>query len=452
MKLDFTGPDPIGGTTGGGGGAAPPLPRRTIDRRMRQLDVEPLDRSNRVVRVGVIVGLLCVLLFAAFALVAPVSSAAIAPGEVSVAGDKVAIQPVGGGIVTRVLVREGQQVAAGQPLIGLNGVRSGGQLRQAQARADALLAQEARLIAEQNGRALAFPAALVRRGGDPVVANAMAAERRLFVQRQAMFTADRATSVESLAAARAQHAAAARQLALITDELRDYRELYAKGFARKTTIRSLERNQAQLIADRAAGLASVNQAAIARNRVADAQAMERASQLNAVRQQLAQVMPQLDTTRYVADQDVLRAPAAGRVSGLTAIGPGMVLSAGRTVMEIVPSGRALLIDAQVSPADIDDVKVGQIATVRFATVNPHGATTFDGRVVTLSPARIAGPNGQGYFRAQIELVDPAALRAANVALRPGIPASVTIRTQERTIFDYIFAPLSDAVSRSFRQE
>ena len=75
------------------------------------------------IRVGLIVGFLCILLFASFALVAP--------GEVSVAGDKVAIQPVSGGIVTQVLVREGQQVATGQPLIRLNGVRSGGQLRQA---------------------------------------------------------------------------------------------------------------------------------------------------------------------------------------------------------------------------------------------------------------------------------------------------------------------------------
>lgn len=122
MKLDFTGPESLGGLAGGGGGA-PTLPRRTIERRMRQLDIEPLDKSDRVIRVGLIVGFLCILLFASFALVAP--------GEVSVAGDKVAIQPVGGGIVTQVLVREGQQVAAGQPLIRLNGVCSGGQLRQA---------------------------------------------------------------------------------------------------------------------------------------------------------------------------------------------------------------------------------------------------------------------------------------------------------------------------------
>lgn len=98
---------------------------------MRQLDIEPLDKSDRVIRVGLIVGFLCILLVASFALVVPVSSAAIPPGEVSVAGDKVAIRPVGGVIVTQVLVREGQQVAAGQPLIRLNGVCSGGQLRQA---------------------------------------------------------------------------------------------------------------------------------------------------------------------------------------------------------------------------------------------------------------------------------------------------------------------------------
>ena len=170
-----------------------------------------------------------------------------------------------------------------------------------------------------------------------------------------------------------------------------------------------------------------------------------------MQQQLAQVTPQLDVTRYMADQDVIRAPAAGRVSGVTSMGAGMVIGGGKTLMEIVPTGRALIIEARVKPEDIDDVRVGQPAVVRFSTVNPHGRTAFDGRVVTLSPARI-DQGGQSFYKAQVVLLDPEAARREGLALQPGIPASVNITTQNRTLFDYLLAPFTDAVSRSFREE
>lgn len=442
MKLDFL--------SMGGGGVG--LPRRAIDRRMRQLEIEPLDHADRAIRFGIVIGLIFVAIFALFAVVAPISSAAIAPGEVSVSGDKVAIQPATSGIVSAVLVREGQAVRAGQPLVRLNGVRSGAQLAQAQARADALRALEARLIAERDGAdRILFPSLLAQRSADPAAAKAMAAQQAIFARHMAVLQADRGSTDESLVAAQARHDASSRQLALIEEELADYRSLYARGFARKTTIRALERTQAQLRADTTSGGASLSQAEIASRRVRDAQALDLASQLGQVQEQLAQVTPQLDVSRYLADQDALRAPAAGRVSGIVSMGPGMVLSGGRTVMEIVPSGRTLIVEARVKPQDIDDVRLGQEAIVRFSTVNPHGRTAFKGRVVTLSPARIQ-EGGQAFYKAQVRLDDPAAAQREGLTLQPGIPASVNIKTRNRTLLEYLFAPLTDAVSRSFREE
>ena len=440
MKLDFL-------SLGGGA-----TPRAAIERQMRRLDVKPLDHADRAIKVGLIALAAFLALFIAYAAFAPISAAAIADAEVSVSGDKVVIQPVTGGIVTQVLVREGQRVRAGQPLVRLNGVRSGATLAQAQARRDSLRALEARLLAERDGlTALAFPPDLTARASDPVVAKAMATQARIFAQRASVLGADRATTTQDLAAARARAAASAQQLALISDELRDYRSLYARGFARKTTIRSLERTQAQLTADTLAGRAAVAQAEIARERVRDAQGLDLSSQLGGVQEQLAQVTPQLDVSRYAADQDMIRAPAAGRVSGVTPMGAGMVVGSGRTLMEIVPDGRALIIEARVKPQDIDDVRIGQPATIRFATVNPHGKTAFDGRVVTLSPARI-DQGGQSFYKAQVVLNDPAEARREGLTLQPGIPASVTIKTRNRTLFDYLTAPLTDAISRSFREE
>ncbi|HEX8301367.1 HlyD family type I secretion periplasmic adaptor subunit [Sphingomonas sp.] len=448
MKIEFP------GFGGAGNGAALPLPRRLIERRMRRLDVRPLDDAGRAIRVGLIGAGLFFGVFLLFALLVPISGAAIATGEVSVSGAKLVIQPVSSGIVAEILVREGQAVTAGQPLVRLNGVRSGAQLTQAQAKRDALRAAEARLIAERDGKdILLFPSDLAQRWSDPTARDAMAAQRALFDKHRAVLGADRGISGTQLDAARARAAASAHQLQLIREELADYRKLYAKGFARKTTVRSLERTEAQLLADTLSGQAAVTQAELSLRKTNDGQQMALVSELRSVQDQLAQVNPQLDMSKYYADLDLMRAPVAGRVAGVAQIGPGTVISGGRTLMEIVPNGRAMIIETQVKPEDIDDVRIGTPATVRFSSVNPHGQSAFAGRVVTLSPARVGQEGGQpGYYRAQVVLDDPDAVRRAGVELQPGIPATVNIKTKNRTLMDYLMAPFSDALSKSFREE
>lgn len=448
MKLEFPG---FGGF---GNGAALPLPRRFIERRMRRLDVRPLDDASRPIRIGLIGAGLFFGLFVLFALLVPISGAAIATGEVSVSGTKLVIQPAASGIVAEILVREGQAVTAGQPLVRLNGVRSGAQLRQAQAKRDALRAAEARLIAERAGKdVLLFPGDLAQRWNDPTARDAMASQRAVFDKHRAVLGADRGISGSQLDAARARVAASDHQLQLIRDELRDYRSLYAKGFARKTTIRSLERTEAQLLADTLTGKAAVEQAELSQGKTNDGQQLALVSELREVQDQLAQIEPQLDISKYYADLDLMRAPVAGRVAGVAQVGPGTVISGGRTLMEIVPNGRALIIETQVKPQDIDDVRMGTEAVVRFSSVNPHGQTAFKGKVITLSPARVGQEGGQsGYYRAQIMLNNSDELRRAGIELQPGIPASVNIKTKNRTLMDYLLAPFSDALSKSFREE
>ncbi|HEX8380591.1 MAG TPA: HlyD family type I secretion periplasmic adaptor subunit [Allosphingosinicella sp.] len=454
MKLDFSS---FGGGGAGGGGTARRrfIPRSLLKRYMRdRLDVRPLDDAHRTVRIGLIAAIFFFGLFLLFALFAPMSGAAIAEGEVTVSGSKLVIQPVSTGIVSEVLVREGQAVTAGQPLVRLNGVRSGAQLRQAQARRDALRAAEARLIAERDGLdRLLFPADLASRSADPTAAAAMQAQLALFERHRSILGADRALTETQLAAAQARHAASERQLQLIQDELEGMRILLAKGFARKTTIRALERSEAQLRADTLTGAAAISEARIGRNRTRDGQMMQLVAELNQVQEQLAQVNPQLDISRYQADQDLMRAPVAGRVSGVAQLGAGSVVNGGRTLMELVPNGRALIVQAKVKPSDIDDVRLGAIANVRFTSVNPRGRSSFKGRVVTLSPARVgAESGGEGYYLAQIALDDPAGAAADGVVLQPGLPATINIETARRTLWDYLVAPLTDAMSGGMREE
>ncbi len=444
MKLDFL-------ALGGGGGG----------HRAHRFDMfaapgntpPPLDDARHIVRVGVVVALLFFGLLLAFALIAPISGAATAVGEVTTSGTTIVIQPQTSGVVTQVMVTEGQRVASGQPLVRMNGVRSGAAAEQAQARRDALRALQARLIAERDGAArIAFPPDLTRRIVDPAIQGALAAQSAIFARRQDILAADRDIAATQTVGATAQREGAQRQLALIQDELAGIRRLYAQGYARKTQVRSLERAAAELEAQALTAGSDVARSNLSRAKLASEQTMQTLNQLQQVTEQLAQVDPSLRVTRYDAERDVLRAPAAGRVSGVTRIGQGSVLAGGRTVMEIVPDGRTLIVDAKIDPADIDDVRIGSHAALRFSTVNPRGQSSFDGKVVALSPMQVTGADGARYFKAQIALADPDVLARQGVNLQPGIPVTVHVTTQSRTLWDYLFAPLSDAASGAFREE
>lgn len=459
MKLDFL---------GRGGGEAPRQPERSaptrrepvadqpnlLDRFMTErVRAEPLDDARPTIRFGLIAAGVFLAILGLFALVAPISGAAVASGEVVVAGNRFLVQPATTGIITDYLVREGQAVRAGQPLVRLNGVRSGAQLRQAQAQRDTLRAAEARLIAERdNLPRLMFPADLATRASDPTAFAAMRAQIALFQRRRATLSAETGIADAQLRAARAERIGTERQLALINDELVGIRGLYAKGFATKSRLRALERASAQLETQGATGDEQVIQASLTSARTRDNQVVATVDQLRQVQERLAQVGPQLDVSRYTADRDLIRAPAAGRVGSVASVGPGTVVSAGQTLMELVPDARALVVEARVKPSDIDDVAVGSTATVRFTSVNPRGRSAFDGRVTDLSPAPVADPaGGPSYYRARIA-IDGALAAREGVTLQPGVPATVNIETRARNLFDYLVAPLGDAISGGFREE
>lgn len=452
MKLDFLTGGAGGGTGGKGSGPGSDLWKK-FNLFHETPGQRPLDDARRVVRVGVLTAGAFFGLLLLFGLLVPISGAAVATGEVVTSGSRIVIQPLAGGLVAELLVREGQSVREGQQLVRLNGVRSTAAAQQAQARRDALRALQSRLIAQRDGLdAIPFPPDLTLRLREPHVASAVASQSAIFRRHQEVLSAERAIADTERASSEAQRNGAQKQLALIEDELAGIRSLYKRGFARITQVRALERAAAELQAQASTGAASVSRAALQMVKLANTQTIDIISQLGKVEEQLAQVDPALRISRFDEARDTLRAPAAGRISGLAKIGPGTVLGAGSTTMEIVPQGRALVVEALIRPEDIDDVRVGSAAMLRFTSVNPRGQSSFDGKVVGLSPASIAGQNGQRFFRAQVMVDDPAAVARNKVALQPGLPVTVNIRTQSRTLFDYLLAPVGDAMSGAFREE
>ncbi|HUD94097.1 HlyD family type I secretion periplasmic adaptor subunit [Sphingobium sp.] len=453
MKLDFlTGSAHSGSDAGNGGGKIAAGRPTTVPRH----DPVPgaLDDARPVIRVGLGVAILFFGLLVGFALLAPISGASQSVGEVTASGTPIIIQPERGGVINQYQVTEGQMVEAGQPLVRLNGVRSAAEAQQAQARRDALRAQQTRLTAERDGsEAIAFPPDLMARASDPAVTSAMQAQQAIFVRHRSVMQADRRIADTQLATAQAQRVSSARQLALIRDELASVQTLYDKGFARKSQLRALQRSAAQLEADTRSGVGDVERTSLQARRVSDEQAMQVATQLGEVEEQLAQVDPALKIKQYDARRDLLRSPVDGRISGLARLGPGSVLSPGQTVMEVVPSARALIVETRIKPTDIDDVRVGAPVKLNFTSVKPSGQTSFNGKVLTLSPARVKdGEKGEDHYRAQIGIDDPRTLMQAGIRLQPGLPVSVQVVTRDRTVFDYLFSPLIDTMRTGFREE
>lgn len=439
MKLDFL----------HSGGAAPAGKGFTL---WEPTAPKRLDDASHVVKVGLIVAGLFFGALLLFAFLAPISGAAVAPGEVTTSGDRIMIQPPTGGVVTRLLVREGQQVRAGQPVVELNGVRTGAALQQAQSKRDALLARQARLIAQRDDATeVAFPKALTDRADDASVASAIATESAIFQRHREIRSAERGMAAADADAATATRSGAAKQLALIRDELKVMRGLYAKGYARRTQVRALERAAADLETQTVTGGAGLAKARLEQARLGDNQMAQIVTELGQVEAQLAQIGPALRVSEYDASLSRLTSPVAGRVSGLAAVGQGSVVGGGTTLMQVVPDARALVVEARIRPQDVDDVRVGQLAQLRFTSVNPRTHGSVDGRVTTLSAAPISERSGK-YFRAQIVVSDLEALARDGVSLQPGLPVTATVETHSRTLADYLLAPLADAFSGAFRED
>ena len=412
-----------------------------------------LDDSRKLVRVGLFVLLGFFALLLGWGALAPLSGAAIANGVVTVAGNRQPMQTLNGGVVDAVLVREGQAVQAGQPLVRVTSLGAGTQYRQSQAQRDALAAAEARLVAERDGlETIAWPADFAERSSEPSVSQAVGAQTGLFSTRASTSGADRGIERSQVAQARAKVEGPRRQLAYVRERVAGLRMLYDRGFAPKSVLYELEAARVQLETELAVNEAALTQAELTARRAEDVRKAEVHEQLRTIQVQLQQVNPSLSTARFAAERDVIRAPANGVVVDLAPVAAGAVLNPGQRILDVLPANRSLIVEARIRPQDVDDVRVGSLADVRFTTVNPRGRSNIGGKVTTLSADRITDEaTGTDYYLAYIAL-DARDIEDAGITITPGLPASVNVRTRSRSLLDYLLSPFFDAFAKAGREE
>jgi HlyD family secretion protein/epimerase transport system membrane fusion protein len=379
------------------------------------------------------------------------------------------VQHLEGGIIRRILVEDGSVVQAGDPLIALEDVQARAGHDVLRARFHTLAAAQARLLAEQGGADdIRFPDWLIEATADDATAlEAMVAQRQLFrtrvqglADRRAILAQRIAQLREEIAGLEAQIVTDGRQIALIADEIEGLDQLYRKGLAPKTRLLALQREQSDIEGERAERRARIARArqAIGETElqiIAQGTALldDTNEELSRVQAELAEVEQRLAASRDVLARTVISAPSAGTVVELRFYTPGGVIRPGEPVLDIVPDDEELLVDARLSPLDIDIVAPGMPAQIILPAFKQRHLPRIEGRVRQVSADAIVDPHsGERYFEARIE-VDPEQLAAIQPAieLSPGMPAEVYITTAERTMLDYLLQPVFDSLRRAFRE-
>ncbi|TQF30847.1 HlyD family type I secretion periplasmic adaptor subunit [Bradyrhizobium sp. UNPA324] len=396
---------------------------------------------------------------------APISGAAIASGNLQVEGRRQNVQHPYGGVIRQLLIRDGAHVEKGQLLLVLDDSDPRAKLDVLVADRDASRAAQARLMAERDGRA-APDFGVDPNDAKPALRQAMANEIAMMAARKHQFEAETAVLKGKIAELTAQIGGTQAQLTgtekqreLLSDEMNGAQHLYEQGYTPKTRILALQREDAKLQADIGAQRATIAgmQQQIAQNEAEIAKA-ERArmseitDQLRSTENKLAELAPKVDAATDVVTRTQIRAPATGSVVGLDVFTEGGVIQPGAKLMDIVPSDNPLIVDAQLKLSDINDVTVGRRAEIRLTGVNYVERPRLYGTVRTVSADRVTNEktSGPGYYAVEVSL-EPEDVKKSRIELQSGMPAEVIVPTRPRTLFEYLFGPLRDELTRAFRE-
>jgi HlyD family secretion protein len=406
---------------------------------------------------------LLLFLLAAFV---PIGGAVLGTGQVGVESRVKRIAHPTGGVIAQILVANGEQVEAGQLLMRLDDRVTGADALYSNLTVEQLLAQRARLEAERLGTgAIVFPAELTS-ATTGSARRAIEDERRLFGIRgseQAQLRAQLASRIiqlnDEIGGYQAQIQALRKQRALVEPERQSVQELWDAQLVTISRVNQLERTAADLEGNIAALQAQI---ASTRGRITETQ--EQAIQLREARraeagQELAQINTALNQQqlRSVAaldqqDRSEIRAPSSGTVEKIAFAAIGEVVRPAEPIMEIVPTADQMVVEALVAPEDIDRVRAGQPAVVRFTSFNMAATPEIKGQVTYVAADRSENREAQQFFyMARIE-VDQQDLAREGLRLRSGMPAEVHIQTGNRSLLSYVFKPFQDQLARAFRYD
>jgi protease secretion system membrane fusion protein len=407
--------------------------------------------------------------FILWAILAPLDAGVVANATVNVTDNRKTIQHLTGGSVGAILVREGDLVQRNQPLIELDATRAIAEQGMVSAQYIVVSTVKSRLQAERDGATqVEFdPELLSRFAGDPRLDASVALQQRLFATRRAALSGEAEILRENIHGAeeqlkglrQVQHSRSA-QIRLLNQELDGVRSLAAEGYVTRNRMLELERNAAELSASLAQNIADTGRT---RNQIAELKLrilqleqnyqQEVQSQLSDMQKEAAALADRLRALDYEVSNTVIRSPIDGVVLGLSASTIGGVIQAGSRIMDVVPANEPLQVDAMVPVQAIDKMQPGLPVDIAFPAFNHAQTPNIPGRVLTISADRLIDEtNKQPYYLAEIEVTTDGMDKLGSNRIRPGMPATVTIKTGERNLMSYLMKPMLDRIDGAFKEQ
>ncbi len=408
--------------------------------------------------------------FGLWAFRAPLAAAVISQGSFVATGRNKIVQHLEGGIIKDILVSEGDQVKAGQPIMLLDETSALANKRELFLRQVRLEAMEARILAEYRQEArLDFSPHLEALRADFDVASMLDAQTVIFNAASQQLRNDITLLTQSIEALKVratgyeQQAVAARtQLAILREDFESKETLLERGLVRRSEVNTIRRAIAEAEGQIGRLEAEIDEIDEVTKRyeaqIAQTVSERQSAQLNelqAVQSELEGVREQSRKAENVLQRAAVLAPVAGTVVRQYYHTPGGVVESGKAIAEILPTGAPLIIEVQIPRAEIDVVRKGQAATVRLTALNRRTTPILEGEVYYVSADAILDKSQEiprEIYVARVSVPPEELDRVRGFSPTPGMPAEIMIQTQSRTFIQYLMKPVTDSMTRAFREQ
>jgi len=406
--------------------------------------------------------------FGSWAAVAKLDSAVVAPGTISLEGNRRVVQHFEGGIVEDILVQEAKVVEKGEVLVRLNSIEARSNMDVFSTRLKVTRLVEARLLAERAlGDEVTFPADVTDEASS-ALASVLADQQDLFKERNLILKSQEdilSKRVEQInvqiKGLELQKSAFERRIENYTTMLERMRTGADSGSIatnqlaqREDELIEIEANLGQVISDIAQAQATIGETELQALQVKQEYRERASTELEQIRAEISELQERRKVTADVLARTEIRAPGSGTIQNLKVHTVGSVIRPGEILMELVPEDEELIVNARVSPIDADNVAPGLSTEVRFTAFQAKLTPIMLGSVDTVSNDVITPDNANEapYYLARVTVDEKDIPEDVKDRLTAGMPADVVITTGERTVINFIASPLMDAVRKSLIEE
>lgn len=425
-----------------------------------------LSNEKGTIRFGLFAIFLLVGVFGGWAAIAPLKNAAVAVGKVSVVNDKKVVQHLEGGVIDKILVKDGDKVKAGDIVLEIKNARLQAELEMAQSEFLQNSVIEARLLAQRDDlEQINFKDELRNIKGFEEAANGQISifkEQKKLLNDEKEILNQRITQLQKqIESLKAIIESRKQKSASLDEEIKEWDRLYKEQLSDKIRLRDSQREKIAVDGEIASSVADIARLEVQITETKSQIILRERTFKEEVLKRLEDTKRMINDTKskYIAlndqlDRTMVKAPVDGTIVGMIAHTVGGVIRPGEVIMSIVPNSSEYVVDAKMNLTDVDKVHIGLIADVRFSAFELQQAHVVEGKVTYISADSLQDNNGHQFYEIKIELTEDGIkeLERNKFFLLPGMPAEVMVRTGDRTVLSYILNPFTNMFERAFNED